>query len=88
MTVWLDGRQMQNRADAHAYLAQVLRFPGWYGRNLDALYDLLTAGIGVATLKIIHADAMLAGMGDYGERMLRTIRDASESGGPALIVED
>lgn len=88
MTVWLDGRQMQNRAEAHAYLAQMLRFPAWYGKNLDALYDLLTAGIGVAALKLIHADAMLAGMDGYGERMLRTLREASRSGGPALIVEE
>jgi len=81
MTVWLDGRQMRDRAGTHAYLAHMLGFPAWYGRNLDALYDLLTAGIGAAALKLIHTDAM----GDYGERLLQTLREASQHGGPALI---
>lgn len=27
----------------HAALAEVLSFPEWYGGNLDALHDLLTA---------------------------------------------
>ncbi len=26
----------------HEALAQALSFPGWYGKNLDALYDCLT----------------------------------------------
>jgi len=27
----------------HAQLAQALRFPDWYGNNLDALHDCLSA---------------------------------------------
>ena len=27
----------------HEAFAQALGFPGWYGKNLDALYDCLTA---------------------------------------------
>ena len=32
-----DARQL------HEILARALAFPGWYGNNLDALYDCLTA---------------------------------------------
>ena len=29
--------------DIHNRFAEALDFPWWYGKNLDALYDLLTA---------------------------------------------
>ena len=38
----LDASQMADKADAHAYLKQMLSFPEYYGNNLDALYDCLT----------------------------------------------
>lgn len=38
----IDCRWIDSRAELHRVLAQVLAFPEWYGRNLDALYDLLT----------------------------------------------
>jgi len=41
-TIRLDCRQMEDREHLHDYLAQTLEFPSWYGRNLDALYDMLT----------------------------------------------
>jgi len=41
MTVELDGRLMHDRLSAHEYLKVQLALPDYYGRNLDALYDLL-----------------------------------------------
>ena len=42
MKVKLDTYQMIDREDAHEYLKNKFQFPDYYGRNLDALYDLLT----------------------------------------------
>lgn len=39
----IDCRQIDSRGELHRTLAAVLSFPEWYGHNLDALYDLLTA---------------------------------------------
>lgn len=33
---------LETRQQLHAALAEALRFPDWYGNNLDALYDCLT----------------------------------------------
>lgn len=33
---------VSSMAGMHDILARELRFPGWYGRNLDALHDMLT----------------------------------------------
>ena len=39
----LDAETLYTRDQAHDALAKVFGFPADYGRNLDALYDLLTA---------------------------------------------
>ena len=33
---------VDSRKELHERIAQVLPLPDWYGRNLDALYDMLT----------------------------------------------
>ena len=38
----LDGRAMQTRESAYAYLRERLALPPYFGNNLDALYDALT----------------------------------------------
>lgn len=88
MTFELDGRQMTTREAAHDHLAQQLAFPGWYGRNLDALYDLLTAGFPGEEIRLYHVGTMLQGLGDYGRRLLLTLQDAAENGGPRLIYDE
>ena len=88
MTFELDGRQMTTREAAHDHLAQQLAFPGWYGRNLDALYDLLTAGFPGEEIRLYHVGTMLQGLGGYGRRLLLTLQDAAEHGGPRLIYDE
>jgi len=41
------------RTDLHKALANALAFPDWYGRNLDALHDMLTS-IRTDTTLILH----------------------------------
>ncbi|MCF0120273.1 MAG: barstar family protein [Oscillospiraceae bacterium] len=53
----LDGSQMRTREEAHTHIAQRLRFPDYYGRNLDALYDCLM-DIPDAQIIIPFSDAM------------------------------
>lgn len=38
----IDGSTIFTSPDLHDAISQVLSFPDWYGRNLDALYDCLT----------------------------------------------
>lgn len=42
----LDGLRIKK--ESHDYIMEVLNFPDYYGKNLDALYDCLT-DIGVRT---------------------------------------
>ena len=85
MTAQLDGRYMTTRENAHDHLAQQLALPSWYGRNLDALYDLLTAGIEAEAIELHHAGALEA-LGPYGRRLVQTLEDAAADGGPAIQI--
>ena len=40
--ITLDGNILADASRMHDYLKEVLNFPEYYGKNLDALYDCLT----------------------------------------------
>ena len=40
--VILDGNILADAAKVHDYLMEMLEFPEYYGKNLDALHDCLT----------------------------------------------
>ncbi len=78
----LDGTMMNTREDAHRHLREALRFPAYYGANLDALYDCLTDMTG--GIRLYHAAEMRRSLLTYGEKILRVLKDAQSD---ALKVE-
>lgn len=55
MKIYLDIRRLNERTEAHEYLKGQLRFPEYYGKNLDALFDCLTE-IGETDIYFEHRD--------------------------------
>ncbi len=85
MAIILDGKAMVDRPGAHSHLAERLDLPTYYGRNLDALYDVLTE-IGTDTELILEDPAAVAeNLGKYGEALLATMQEAAEEN-PHLII--
>ena len=41
MEYTIDALKINEREEAHEYLAEVFSFPEYYGKNLDALFDCL-----------------------------------------------
>ena len=73
--------KMESMAQIHDALAQELAFPSWYGRNLDALYDCLTAIREETRITFLHFTSMpFSGAG-----LLRVLRD-SENENPNLEI--
>ena len=65
----IDGKLIKK--EGHDYIKEVLNFPDYYGKNLDALYDCLTE-IGIETeIKLINADLI-------SNDLLETFIDASD----------
>lgn len=85
MVVFLDGAAMTDRAAAHDLLAEKLELPAWYGRNLDALYDLLTERGAETELVLTDPAKVTEQLGRYGEALLTTLQEAAEKN-PRLTV--
>jgi len=41
----IDGASISSEADFHTALAEKLLLPGYYGRNLDAMWDVLSTDV-------------------------------------------
>ena len=41
----LEGRTIRSENDFHLAIAAALEFPGYYGKNLDALWDVMTGDV-------------------------------------------
>ena len=84
-TIFLDGHKMLNRRAVHDHLMEQLELPEYYGRNLDALYDLLTERDSPTRLVVQHKDTILSWLGEYGVALCQTLEDADRAN-PGLEV--
>ena len=75
MNIILNCENLARRGQAHQYLAQMLDFPNYYGKNLDALFDCLTE-LGDCTV-ILDGGADLPRNGGYGAKVLKVFEEAS-----------
>lgn len=56
--IFLDGKMLQRSEEGHIYLMGKFNFPAYYGKNLDALYDLLTEISETLEIYIENAEMM------------------------------
>ena len=77
MTVELDCRKMTDRGTAHDYLAEKFEFPGYYGRNLDALFDLLSTYEKDAQIVVNAPELLEENLGAYGKNIFKTLEEAA-----------
>lgn len=77
-TANLDGRKIFTKEQLHEALARSLKFPEYYGGNLDALFDMLTASSDPISIEITHADELADHLGDYFDKFTKVVVDASE----------
>ena len=76
LTYRIDCRELTSRAAAHDCFARVFALPAFYGRNLDALYDVLTE-LPPCTLLLEHTGCLYDTLGPYAEKLLGVFRDAA-----------
>ena len=83
--VVIDCEKLLQKEQAHLYLADVLDFPDYYGRNLDALFDCLTE-LGECTV-VFEGKNLLRETDSYGIKVLKVLEEAAQVN-PGLKIEN
>ena len=76
--VTLSGNKMLTKEAMHTYLARKLKFPSYYGKNLDALHDCLGEISHPLHLTVTFTDRLTEELGNYGETFLEVLKDVAE----------
>lgn len=86
-SVLISGKEIKSRDHLHTFLAKQLKFPSYYGRNLDSLYDVLSTDFAAQTvIKIKFLSILKSKLGtDYTEALIQVILDASEDN-PRIVL--
>ena len=80
MRATINGKRVTDKAELHELLRQKLNLPADCGRNLDAVFDILTEPGKDRIITVKHEALLRERLGDYAERFLRMLEDAQESG--------
>ncbi len=78
MRVTLDAQYMKDKSTTHEYLQKKLKLPEHYGKNLDALWDLLSAYHDTLHVILLNTEMLPKNLGTYGEALLKLFDDAEE----------
>ncbi len=86
-SVIINGKSIKNKAHLHEVLARGLDFPPYYGKNLDALFDILVSDFSAeSVIKIKNLVFLKKKIGaDYTQELLEVIGSASEAN-PRIIL--
>ena len=86
MQIELKGSAMHDRASAHDHLQSKLRLPEHYGRNLDALFDMLTERGEATEIVITEWTELEINLGGYAAALMDTLYDAAKEN-PLLTIK-
>lgn len=77
--ITIDCALIHSRTSFHEAFSLALSFPEWYGKNLDALNDCLTAVHEDTKLHLLHWDTLEANLGPYAANAKKVILHAASA---------
>lgn len=78
--LYLDGQLIQTERDFHNLISPLLDFGPYYGNNLNALWDMLSTGIGEGTvLHWEHSALARARLGETFNTIISLFEEAKNS---------
>ncbi len=86
MELRLNGGQLTDRQQLHEAIAQQLRLPDYYGKNLDALWDILSSWNEPLQIVVEDSGRLIGGLGSYGEAVLQLFQEAEAENSVISVV--
>ncbi len=83
--ITLDGKMMRDREMTHEYLQERLDLPEYYGKNLDALWDLLSYESLPTLITVINVSSIFRYLGDYGYDLIEVFNEVNLEKGKVQI---
>lgn len=74
----LDGNEIKSIPQLHYEFSKSPLFPDYYGRNFDALSDVLNKDIKEAHILILHANQLHKNIGEANEMLMGILLDAQQ----------
>lgn len=74
----IDCSLFDSKLSLHEYLQKELDFPLYYGKNLDALFDLLSERKEETEIIIENFDKLKEKFGSYADAFLDVLHDSAE----------
>ena len=85
-TIRLDADRIKDKESMAVYMAEIFCFPEYFGRNLDALADLLSEVETETVIEIDHLNLAKICLSDYAYRTLRVLMEAANEN-PNITIE-
>lgn len=86
MEVTIDCREIRTQEDFHRAFASALHLPGFYGENLDALYDCLTSICTRTVINLVGVERMLKELRSYGRAAVNAMERAERENSEYLTI--
>lgn len=75
----VDLKNVKTKRQLHNRLKKYLELPSYYGRNLDALNDILTSWQEPCKITFVNWQGAKASLADYFASLMELLHDASSS---------
>lgn len=76
--ILLDGNKIKSKSDVHSLFSMELAFPEWYGKNLDALHDMLTDISDEIGIIAVNTDQLEINLGKWWKSLSKLLLETSD----------
>lgn len=84
--ILVNGKKIQNKSELHDYLIKQFHLPLYYGRNLDALWDILVTKKNLEKITVIHASYLDRILGEYSNSLLNLFKELSDINNVEVLI--